>query len=63
MERKGNNKQTNPPSIGDPRQGGEVAESLRRSNRQRGPPTRFTDYVTIIIKDIWRYEYDKYITG
>ena len=37
----------NPPSIGDPRQG-EVAKSLRRSNRQREPPTRFTDYVTTI---------------
>ena len=36
-----------PPPIANPSQD-EATESLRRSNRQRRPPAKFTDYVTTI---------------
>jgi hypothetical protein len=48
QEKQGKEAQTeNPPSIANPNQD-EITESLRRSNRQRRQPERFTDYVTTI---------------
>ncbi|CAB4040073.1 Hypothetical predicted protein [Paramuricea clavata] len=48
QEKQGNEAQTeNPPSVANPNQD-EITESLRRSNRQRRQPARFTDYVTTI---------------